>query len=609
MATLTAVPLGLPSHTKQVISPPLWNKPAVFATGFSTGFTMNKSPRRPNYQVQASTKTDQEILRKRANFAPNMWGDHFNTITSSTFSVGIMQHYQSIEYESYTREVNVLKEEVKDMLMAATRNPVQNIHLIDLLSRLGLAYHYETEIELQLHHIFYGEDNIFRDHDYDLDTMARLFRLCRQYGYDISCVVFNKFLDGEGKLKANLVSDTKAMLNLYEACHVSLLGEDILDKALSLTTTHLKALVKETSQHLAQHIMNALEQPFHKGAPRLEARKYIAFYEKEECRHDKILKFAKLDFNRVQLLYQQELNHLTSWWKDTNLASECPYTRDRIVEMYGWAAISTFEPYYGRARIIYTKTIMLQSAMDDGYDSYGTPEELESFTEAIQRWDMSAMDLLPDYLKNYYRILLNHYEELDKEMTAEGRPYSVSRLKELVKEVSDAYHKETQWFDKGYIPPFNEYMMTARITGSCQVITAASFVGMENATADAFEWLQSSRRLIMAVNTILRLTNDILSHKREQTTGESASSIECYMRQYSLSEEEVIENFEKTIANQWKIINEEFMKPTPISNHLVSVAINQARSCGPWFQFGDAYTEPEYAKDIISLMFIEKIHI
>nr|QGX02123.1 sesquiterpene synthase 6 [Tripterygium wilfordii] len=460
MATLTAVPLGLPSHTKQVISPPLWNKPAVFATGFSTGFTMNKSPRRPNYQVQASTKTDQEILRKRANFAPNMWGDHFNTITSSTFS----------EYESYTREVNVLKEEVKDMLMAATRNPVQNIHLIDLLSRLGLAYHYETEIELQLHHIFYGEDNIFRDHDYDLDTMARLFRLCRH------------------------------------------------------------------------------------------------------------------------------------WWKDTNLASECPYTRDRIVEMYGWAAISTFEPYYGRARIIYTKTIMLQSAMDDGYDSYGTPEELESFTEAIQRWDMSAMDLLPDYLKNYYRILLNHYEELDKEMTAEGRPYSVSRLKELVKEVSDAYHKETQWFDKGYIPPFNEYMMTARITGSCQVITAASFVGMENATADAFEWLQSSRRLIMAVNTILRLTNDILSHKREQTTGESASSIECYMRQYSLSEEEVIENFEKTIANQWKIINEEFMKPTPISNHLVSVAINQARSCGPWFQFGDAYTEPEYAKDIISLI-------
>ncbi|KAF5736526.1 hypothetical protein HS088_TW14G00670 [Tripterygium wilfordii] len=446
MATLTAVPLGLPSHTKQVISPPLWNKPAVFATGFSTGFTMNKSPRRPNYQ----------------------------------------------EYESYTREVNVLKEEVKDMLMAATRNPVQNIHLIDLLSRLGLAYHYETEIELQLHHIFYGEDNIFRDHDYDLDTMARLFRLCRQYGYDISCGTYHVF-------------------------------------------------------------------------------KY--------------------------------------WWKDTNLASECPYTRDRIVEMYGWAAISTFEPYYGRARIIYTKTIMLQSAMDDGYDSYGTPEELESFTEAIQRWDMSAMDLLPDYLKNYYRILLNHYEELDKEMTAEGRPYSVSRLKELVKEVSDAYHKETQWFDKGYIPPFNEYMMTARITGSCQVITAASFVGMENATADAFEWLQSSRRLIMAVNTILRLTNDILSHKREQTTGESASSIECYMRQYSLSEEEVIENFEKTIANQWKIINEEFMKPTPISNHLVSVAINQARSCGPWFQFGDAYTEPEYAKDIISLMFIEKIHI
>ncbi|XP_038721980.1 probable terpene synthase 6 [Tripterygium wilfordii] len=477
--------------------------------------------------------------------------------TNKMMQVKTSQAMNQIEYESYTREVNVLKE-VKDMLMASTSNPVQNIHLIDLLY------------------------NIFRDHDYDLDTMARLFRLCRQYGYDISCVVFNKFLDGEGKLKANLVSDTKAMLNLYEACHVSLLGEDILGKALSLTTTHLKAaLAKETSQHLAKHIMNALEQPFHKAIPRLEARKYIPFYEEEEC----------------------------SWWKETNLASECSFVRDRIVEMDCWGAVSTSDPRYGRARITFTKTMMLLSMIDDVYDSYGTPEELKGFADAIRRWDMSAMDLVPDYLKNFYHILLNLYEELDKEMTAEGRPYSVPRLKEFTKEGSDAYHNETQWFDKGYVPSFNEYMMTALVLAIGHLMTAASFVGMENAKADAFEWVHSSRRIIVAVSIILRLTNDILSHKREQTTGQSASSIECYMRQYSLSEEEVIENVEKMIAKQWKIINEEFMKPTPISNHLISVAIGLARSMGPWFQFGDGYTEPEYAEELISLMFIEKLKI
>lgn len=44
-----------------------------------------------------------------------------------------------------------------------------------------------------------------------------------------------------------------------------------------------------------------------------------------------------------------------------------------------------FEPEFALARMIITKIIALTSLMDDTYDVYGTPEELQLFTDAIDR--------------------------------------------------------------------------------------------------------------------------------------------------------------------------------------------------------------------------------
>jgi (-)-germacrene D synthase len=45
-----------------------------------------------------------------------------------------------------------------------------------------------------------------------------------------------------------------------------------------------------------------------------------------------------------------------------------------------------FEPQYSLARKILTKVIAMTSIIDDIYDVYGTLEELEPFTEAIERF-------------------------------------------------------------------------------------------------------------------------------------------------------------------------------------------------------------------------------
>ena len=52
----------------------------------------------------------------------------------------------------------------------------------------------------------------------------------------------------------------------------------------------------------------------------------------------------------------------------------------------------------------------------------------------------------------------------------------------------------------------------------------------------------------------------------EQERGNIASSIECYMKQHGVSEQQAYEEFHKQLENAWKDINEECLRPTAVLN-------------------------------------------
>lgn len=57
-----------------------------------------------------------------------------------------------------------------------------------------------------------------------------------------------------------------------------------------------------------------------------------------------------------------------------------------MVECYFWILGVYFEPQFFLARRMLTKVIAMTSIIDDIYDVYGTLEELELFTEAVERF-------------------------------------------------------------------------------------------------------------------------------------------------------------------------------------------------------------------------------
>ncbi|CAH2057407.1 unnamed protein product [Thlaspi arvense] len=50
--------------------------------------------------------------------------------------------------------------------------------------------------------------------------------------------------------------------------------------------------------------------------------------------------------------------------------------------------------------------------IDDIYDIYGSLDELQRFTDAVDRWDIKAVDDLPEYMKLCYLAMFNFGNEI-----------------------------------------------------------------------------------------------------------------------------------------------------------------------------------------------------
>ncbi|KAI5333468.1 Hypothetical predicted protein [Prunus dulcis] len=254
-------------------------------------------------QVCAAAQSKPEIIRRTANFPPSIWGDR-------------LMNYDSQDIITNARnqeEVEELKEVVRREVFTTSAGDFSHqLKLIDAIQRLGVAYHFESEIEEALERMHAA----FHDHDFsddgDLYNVALGFRLLRQHGYKISCDVFNKFKDENGSFKECLIVDVPGMLSLYEAGHLGIRGEEILDEALAFTTTHLDSAAKaHLSYEHAEQITQALERPLRKDLERVCARRYMSIYQDEASHNEPLLKLAKFDFNLVQSLHKNELSEIT----------------------------------------------------------------------------------------------------------------------------------------------------------------------------------------------------------------------------------------------------------------------------------------------------------
>ncbi|XP_057954522.1 isoprene synthase, chloroplastic-like isoform X2 [Malania oleifera] len=515
---------------------------------------------KPVVQCRSAIEQDDSPVvadqRRSANYQPSYW--------SPDFVESLSKNYPGQE-ELYQERTKELEEKVRRMIEDVEDDqPLALAQLVDSIQRLGLGHRFEEDITRALDRVkssFEPPNNVRTLTN--LHATALTFRLLRQHGHPVPQDVFKGFMDHKGNFRALIAKDVGGLLSLYEASHLGCDGEIILEEAKAFTTFHLNESLKlGTSTMIAEEVSLAMEIPLHRRMPRLEARWSIELYQKREDANQVLLELAELDFNKVQSIHQSDLQDLSRWWKDMGLVRRLNFARDRLMESFFWTVGLVFEPQFSSCRKGLTKVITLITTLDDVYDIYGSLEELELFTDAVERWDITAVKNLPGYMKLCFLALYNTVNEMAYETLKEQGDNIIPHLAKAWANLCKAFLVEARWNYNKNMPTFTNYL--------------------ENA------WQSVSGA--------------------ELERGESANSILCYMRETGLSEEFARKHINNMIDGAWKKINKARSTNSPFSKYFVEIALNLARNSQCTYQHGDGYGAPDSrSRNRVSMVIIEPI--
>ncbi|KAL3754598.1 hypothetical protein ACJRO7_001791 [Eucalyptus globulus] len=540
------------------------------------------------------TIEDQDTARRSANWKPSVW-DYGSVQSLNT----------DFAEDKYTEQVQRLKEEVKGLFHKEI-NQVAKLEFIDVVQRLGLGYHFETDIKNALSSIYNNtEDAQLSD---DLYAVSLRFRLLRQHGYNLQQDVFQRFMNKMGTFNESLKEDVRGLLSLYEASFHGLEGETIVDEAWNFASKHLKDLnLDEVPANLASNVSHALDMPIHWRPNRLEARWFMDTYEKQQDKIPCLLRFAKVDFNIVQSIHKKEVSNMARWWVELG-ANKMTFFRDRLVEHYFWCCAMVFEPQYTEFREMTTKLTCMVTLIDDVYDVYGTLEELEVLTDFIVRWDITDVDKLPLKIRACFLALYNTTNEIGYWMMRERGINPIPHMRKVWADECKAYIKEARWYNKGIKPTLDEYVDNGVTSiGGLIMLLGSYFLTTDKPTEEGLDYVSNIPSVMHCSAKILRLNNDLSTSSYELARGDNFKALECHMNETGASEEATREHIKHLVRKTWKRMNRDVFEDYPYSGFgpFLGACLNLARASQCFYQYGDGHGLPDHETKahIVSALF------
>ncbi|KQK02091.1 hypothetical protein BRADI_3g60316v3 [Brachypodium distachyon] len=493
-----------------------------------------------------------------------------------------------------------LKEEVQ-MLFNTCSSTMDRITLLDALQHLGIDHHFVEQINTALQEIVGSEFSSSILHE-----VALRFRLLREHGFWVSPDVFDKFKSEDGSFSGN---EPRGLLSLYNAAHLLIHGEPSMEVIISLVRHDLESMKDSLKPPLAEQVKRALHLPLPRTFKRVETLHYISEYKQEDGYNPNLLELAKLDFNLLQRVHLKELKAITEWWEYLYGHVGLKYVRDRVVECYTWSYALFHEEGFALARISVAKQMVLITIMDDTYDNHATIQECRQLNEAVQRWDDSAISLLPEYLKRYYSELLRFFEQFEGEV-ATADSYRIAYVKKEFQHLSTYFMEEAEWFHRKHEPSFEEQVKLSSMSITLTTLCMGSIAAMGDAvTKETLDWAATFPQVIMASSKIARFMNDIASFERGKIKGDAMSSVECYMSEHGLTREVAIARMESMMEEEWKTTNQARFDEDRVLLPAVQRVINFAVSM-PVFYGGrkDAYSSCSLRlRDTILSLFVTPI--
>ncbi|KAM3285334.1 alpha-farnesene synthase isoform X1 [Capsicum chacoense] len=501
------------------------------------------------------SKIDQSLTQRRnANYKPNIW--------NYDFLQSLKSHYFEGKYKI---EAQKLKEEVL-CILAEIVNPLSKLELIESINKMSLSHLFEKEIMLSLQDMEYAKKK-YSSSEMDLYSTALHFRIFRQYGYNVPQDVFLSYMDEMGEqfeVDANM--DPKTMVQLFEASHLALEDENMLDGARIFCNKNLKS---------STNII-----PLHWMVEWYNARRQISKQENEARESNlKLLQLAKLNFNMIQAEHQKDLADILRWWRKVGLIENVSFSRDRIVESFLWSVGVAFEPQHSHFRNWLTKAITFIIVIDDIYDIYGNFHELQIFTNAVVSWDPREVEQLPSCMKTCFWKLYDATNDVAlaiQQQKGWKLPVSIY-LQKVWAEFCKALLVEAKWDSEGYTPTFCEYLDNGWKSPGGPVLSLHVLLGLAQDLSQVNDFLENEQDLVYYSSLIIRLCNDLETSTAELERGDVSSSILCYMRKADVKEDVAREHIKDMVMETWKKMNKHSIENNssslrPLMKHIMNIA-------------------------------------
>nr|QBC98226.1 chloroplast nerolidol/linalool synthase [Jasminum sambac] len=553
---------------------------------------------RPNLLTYAQEIGKGSTIRKRRNFATS--DDH---VKCRQYTGELSFKFRDECYEQKVEEVRRFLESSADEY----NDPMKSLILVDEIQRLDLDSHFHEQIKAIFKQHYWSTKPCDYKY-YNLHHASLSFKLFRQEGYHAQADVFTNYFKGKDGMFTNTIrKDTIGLIELYEASQLCLEGEEILDDAANFSRQILQESMANVDQRLSRIIDHTLRHPYHRSMARLSLNDFVYYSKAKNGWGKKINELAKLNFSMLKSIHRQELHQVLAWWTNLGLAEELKLARNQPVKWYTWSMAILNDPSFGEERIQLTKCIAFIYIIDDIFDVYGVPQDLVLFTEAINRWEYAAMDMLPDYMKVCYKALLDTMSDIGLWIYKKHGNNPIDTLREAWTTLCNAFLIEAKWFTSRELPIVDDYLENGKLSCGVHIMLIVPFylLGI-NPTTQNSTHLNDTCELISSVATIFRLCDDLGSAKDENQDGSDGSYIECYMKEHEgISFDDGRKLVLDMISSEWKRLNKEYFRLNRSSStsYFAKAALNFARMIPIMYSYDEKQRLPLLDEYIKSMLF------
>ncbi|KAK7328019.1 hypothetical protein VNO77_22113 [Canavalia gladiata] len=483
----------------------------------------------------------------------------------------------------HTKQASALKEVNHVFQKLISEDPMESLHMVDIIQRLGIEHHFEEEIEtvLQKQQLIFSSHLHEITNNHKLDELALPFRLLRQRGYYVHPDVFDSLMKWNKRMfKEKYGEDVKGLIALYEATQLSIEGEDSLDDAGYLSYQLLHTwLTRHKDHHETTCVANTLQHPLHYSLSRFRDKSMYLndFMARKEwtCLED----LSEINSCIIRLMNQNEVIQVYKWWKDLGMGKELEFAEYQPIKWYMWPMACFTDPRFSDQRIELTKPISLIYIIDDIFDVYGTLDQLTQFTDAVNRWELVGTEQLPDFMKICLNALYNVTNDFAMKIYEKHGLNPIETLKKSWVRLLNAFLEEAHWLNCTRLPTAEEYLNNGIMsTGVCVVLVHAFFLLDQSINKETVAIMDDIPDIIYSVAKILRLSDDLEGAKNKDGKGLDGSYLDCYMSEHQdVSAEEAQRHVVHLISREWKRLNREILTPNPLPSSFNNFCVNAAR--------------------------------